>query len=100
MKPPQRLMDLVLGVAQIDSVDVGGNLALDHIEVVGVDLFVQRRPGAIEIGVVARAKRCLYRRKALDFHRRPHPASRYLYISVPATRRLCSCERIFLEISR
>ena len=64
----QRLMHLVLGVAQIDAVDVGRDRALDHLEVVGVDLLHQRRPGAAQIGVVAGLQRGEDRREPFDAH--------------------------------
>ncbi len=53
VEPPQRLVDLVLGVAQIDAVEVDGDRAVDHIQVASVDLFHQRRPRAVEVGMIA-----------------------------------------------
>ena len=68
MEAAERLVDLVLGVADIDAVDVGRDRALDDIEIGSVHLLVQRRPGAVEIGMVAWPQRGDDRRQTFEFH--------------------------------
>ncbi|MNL03576.1 hypothetical protein D3C87_1241170 [compost metagenome] len=54
----ERLLDRVFGVAHIDAVDVGRNLA-DHDHVLGRMFGMLRRPGAGHIGVVGGLQRDL-----------------------------------------
>ena len=48
----QGLMHLIFGVAQVDTINVERDCAFDHPQFGHIDLFVQRRPWAGEIGVV------------------------------------------------
>ena len=50
----ERLVELILGIAEIDAVEIGGDRAFDHVEIERGHLFVLRRPGMVEIGMVAR----------------------------------------------
>ena len=67
----QRLVHRVLGVADIDPVYVLRDLAGDQLQVVGVHLLVQGRPGPVHVGVVAGLERGLHRRQAGEGHGRP-----------------------------
>ena len=64
----ERLVDLVLGVAKVDAVDIAGDGAFNDLKVKGVDFLIERCPGPVEVRVVAGAQRGLHRRQALDFH--------------------------------
>ena len=66
----ERLMDLVFGVAQIDPVEIGGDFAFDHVELGDIDLFAQRRPCAVEIGMIVRQEGVFQRRQTFDLHGR------------------------------
>ena len=50
----ERLVQLILGIAEIDAVEIGGDRTFDHVEIERGHLFVLRRPGVVEIGMVAR----------------------------------------------
>src|SRR3989344_4874769 len=64
----QRLVNLVLGIAQINAVEILRDRALDHLEVISVDLFILRGPCTGQIGVVARLKRAADCGQPLDCH--------------------------------
>ena len=67
---PQRLVDLVFGIAQVDPVDVRRDGAFDDVQILGIHLLVQGRPGPVEIGVVAGLQGGEDRGKSLDIHAR------------------------------
>src|SRR4051812_4231632 len=63
-----RFVHLVLGVAQIDAVEVARDRALDHVELTGIHLLEQRRIGTVEVGVIVRPQLARYRLIVRDFH--------------------------------
>ena len=73
--PPDRFMDGVLGVAQVDTFEVGGNRA-DHVEVEGIPLAGLRPPctGAVRVDVVRR-KSAANLVDHVRFHFAPSPRS-------------------------
>ena len=70
----ERLVHRVFGVAQIYAVNVQRHFAFDHFQRVNRYLFVQRSPGAGEIGVVRWLERVFQRCFAGDLHRLSSPA--------------------------
>ena len=53
----ERLMELVLGIAQVNAVNVRGDAPLNDNQFVRRHFLVQRCPCAVEIGVIAGAQR-------------------------------------------
>src|SRR3989344_5386304 len=68
MMAAQRLLHGILGVADIDTVDVARDGALDHVQVRGVHLLMQRRTRAVEVRMVAGPQRDLHRPQSLHLY--------------------------------
>src|SRR5205085_8249880 len=68
VKPAKRLMDLVFGVADVDTVNVGRDGPFEHLQLLGIDFLVQRGPGAVQIRVIAGSQRCEDGRQPLELH--------------------------------
>ena len=68
MVPSQRLVRRILGVAQVDTIDVGGDRTFQHLQFEGVHLLVLRRPRAAQVRVVGRLQARLDRWQFIDAH--------------------------------
>ncbi|MND91115.1 hypothetical protein D3C80_832260 [compost metagenome] len=68
MMAAQGRVHLVLGIAEIDAVDVRRDRALDHLQIEGVHLLMLGRPRPAQIGVVAGLEGRDDGRQTLDLH--------------------------------
>lgn len=68
MTAPQRRMDLVLCVADMDPVDIDRDRPLDHFQIRRIDLLMLWRPRPAEVGVVAGFHGRDDGRQSLDLH--------------------------------
>ncbi len=68
MMRAQRLEQRILGITQIDAVDVRGDRPLDAVQVGRVDLFPQRGPCPFEIGMPTEFNRAWIPVDRFDVH--------------------------------
>ncbi len=89
----ERLVNLVLGVAQVDAVEIGGHGALEHRQVVRGDFLVLRRPRARQVGMVAVPQRGPDGRELLESHCRSLPKAGRLYAPIVSLCKLVGAQQ-------